>query len=57
MRRTAPLNCRTHFDLHLQGCSIRLSTMTDTITELVELFDAQGAFIFGELVLWPVNYY
>jgi hypothetical protein len=50
------MNTRRDFDLMLQGCHVRLCTMTDAISELAEIFDGEGAFIFGEQVTCAVNY-
>ncbi|KAG2741941.1 hypothetical protein P692DRAFT_20821997 [Suillus brevipes Sb2] len=46
IRGATVMNTRKHFDLILQGCRVRLCTMTDVVSELVEFFDAEGAFIF-----------
>jgi hypothetical protein len=48
MMQTTHPSTRPSFDLLLQGCHVRLNIMTNVITDLVELFDAAGAFIFGE---------
>lgn len=37
-----------HFSLRVQGVQILMSTVTSAISEVAEIFDGRGAFIYGK---------